>query len=429
MTCAAGLRSVLAVLAAVLIAGCASDSLLASPAAATTPSLAPSPVATKLPTPTPSAMASPAPVVTASPSPAPPTFPAKALAIPPTAKGWRPVPDQKAVRQVQLMDVVWTGSRFVAASWDGFLDSTDGISWHRQKNPGRWGPTALAAGPDGVVAVGRIGDRLASWHSMDGLTWATAQRALPAHSRDDTTINDVVATPSGWLAVGGEAAGPCASECGWARAYAWRSTDGLHWTRAPDQASLKKAELTSVTRAGDRFVAGGEKGSYAALWTSPDGVTWTRSSGASFGRASAGGLLPRIFAVAARSDTVVAVGADDAQDVGGRAHAWWSSDGKAWTAAKVQRPRDAVMQGVTATRQAFLAVGGSAAYSCRGGIWESPDGRAWRCIARERAFKGFVAFAAAASDTVEIAVGITQAGYDENSAEAPPGAVWWRPTP
>jgi hypothetical protein len=45
---------------------------------------------------------------------------------------WEPVPDQAAASQTQLSDVVWTGSRFVAAGVDAnsaaaFVDSTDGL--------------------------------------------------------------------------------------------------------------------------------------------------------------------------------------------------------------------------------------------------------------------------------------------------------------
>jgi hypothetical protein len=384
---------------------------------------------TPLPTQPPTASPTTPIQASASPIATAPAFPPEALAIQATTQGWRPVPDQASVSHDQFQDVVWMGSRFVAIGAGSFVDSVDGVTWHRQSTPKRWQPVALAAGHGGVVAVGVIGTDLASWWSSDGLTWSVARRALRGVAND---VADVATTPAGWIAVGSRLATVCASGCDPIRAYTWTSTDGLRWSRPATQPSLANAAFTSVTATREgSFVAAGRKGWVAAVWTSADGKTWTRRARKTFARATTNGLSPLLFGVATRDDTLVAVGMDDTQDIGGRVRAWWSTDGVTWTPATIQRPRDGQMFSATPTTHGFLAVGPSAAgpKGCGGGIWESTDGRAWRCIAQDRAIQGFGPSAAAASATVEVAVGLTDAGYDEESGAGFPGAIWWRPTP
>jgi hypothetical protein len=87
------------------------------------------------------------------------------------------------------------------------------------------------------------------------------------------------------------------------------------------------------------------------------------------------------------------------------------------------------MFSVTATPDGFLATGPSGDPSCRGGIWESSDGRAWRCVASARRFTGFGPYTGASSGAVDVVVGLTSAGWDEESADGMPGAAWYRTRP
>jgi hypothetical protein len=340
---------------------------------------------------------------------------------------------------VQFYHVVWTGTRFVAAgsalddSGGAILDSSDGLIWHRQPaSTARAYPGSLAAGPGGVVAVGTIDYRPASWFSPDGVTWTARADAfpVPAIGTDTIEVTAVVATDDGWLAVGRE--DPfCQTSCGHApvRAMAWTSSDGLHWARIPDQVSLGRAAMTGVARWGAGFVAAGNAGIRAAVWTSADGTSWSRVPDAPLFHA--GGLRDadpwaEMTGVAAGHGVVVAVGIDHQPGSGEpSARAWWSPDGRTWARAEEDRFLDGTMFSVATTPTGFLATGGSP--GCLGGIWASTDGRAWRCVASDAAFAGFGPYAAAASSSVEVAVGLTDAPEPHDAGL--PGAVWWRPFP
>lgn len=430
---AANWRLPITLMAALLIAGCAATTKTEPPPSIGAPTASPSVAAIATATPTPAA--TPTPTLTPTPilTPTPTVTPVPALAP------WREVPQQPSVSGVQLFDVAWTGTRFVAtgSALDGkgvFVDSTDGVTWHRQKGGDPYGgPRALAAGPAGVVAVGWIDDiSQASWSSVDGLTWAVHPDAFPMPSvgTDAIQVTDVVARGDGWLAVGRRDPA-CNIDCmeDPSKAYAWTSSDGSHWTRVADQAAFKGGGMDAVAGGEDGFVAVGVASSHAAIWTSPDGLAWSRVPDATMfhGPKLPGGSLPvHASGVAVRDSVAVVVGGVWGQDSNGLRF-WWSPEGRTWSKGAVKNAEEGQMSGVTATPGGFLAVGGS--IGCLGGIWSSADGRAWRCEASNKNFQGFSPYAAAASDTVEVAVGLTDAGWDENSGLGMPGAAWYRTLP
>lgn len=406
---------------AVLIASCAGPG-------STAPSSPTATVGAATPTPTPGA--TPVPTATDEPAPA----------------SWRQAPAQAALKGVTFEDVTWTGTRFVAVGYleDGtgvFLDSTDGVTWHRQPNQGAY-PVRIAAGPAGVVVVGRIGTRWATWASPDGLAWTARRDAFPMPSlgSDTVDVTDVVARGDGWLAVGRRDPA-CFVDCGNApkRAYVWTSSDGLQWTRLPDQAALKGGAIAAVARRADGFVAAGSAAGHAAIWTSPDGLAWSRVPDAPmFQGPRAGdawpGLPPeeaaQLLPVAAtnvvvRDGAIVVVGTAYAQDVCAPKvaeasscpgiRAWWSADGRTWSKASMEMPRNGQANGLAATPDGVLMVGWSD--SCAGGTWTSTDGRAWRCEASGPPSDNS-SCAVGASATVEIIMGETEAGEDDG------GVIW-----
>ena len=87
------------------------------------------------------------------------------------------------------------------------------------------------------------------------------------------------------------------------------------------------------------------------------------------------------------------------------------------------------MSSVTATTGGFLGTGPSGGRSCQVGIWASTDGRAWRCDVAGSSDLGFLPFAAAASDTVEVAVGVDNGGPNADEDFVIVGAVWYRSRP
>ena len=319
-----------------------------------------------------------------------------------------------------------------------FLDSPDGLSWHRQEGAIATGyPHRIAAGPLGVVAVGTIGDRPASWSSADGLSWTASRDALPASDTgtDSVMVTDVIAAGDGWLAVGREDPA-CNVNCGVApvRSLVWTSRDGLRWTGVPRQRSLEGAGMNGVAAGGPGFVAVGAAKGRAAVWTSPDGSAWTAVPDDAVFRPQPGSSQEAWVAaigVGAGHGVIVAVGWAYGVGPGGEPAvlAWWSPDGRTWTSAVVDQGAGGQVFSMAATPGGFLATGPSGEPSCLGGIWATTNGRAWRCVASDSALSGFGPYAAAGSPTTEIAVGLTSAGSGESSPNGLPGAVWWRPVP
>jgi hypothetical protein len=360
---------------------------------------------------TPPATLSPAPTSTAestfpiaSQSPPPPTEP------PPTPDpDWHQVAGIKAFRNRQLDEVIWTGSRFVATSGDFMLDSPDGLTWHRgQKIVRSGGFSSFAVGPQGIVAV----QGLSTWFSRDGLTWTPAAQtaALGAANGRHVEIRDVVATDDGWLAVGSDAPEcfvGCAGEGG--VPAVWHSLDGITWTREAQAALPTAGTMVGVVRSPDGFIAVGSaiagRNIHAAVWRSPDGAAWTRVPDAAVFAAPPGtGSLPAMWDVMYQSEVLVAVGIAFEQD-GGSALAWRSLDGGVtWQRADGERfPAGQIFSGA-AIPGGFVATGPSGGSSCISGIWLSPDGASWSCVAN-RALRRFSAYSAAASDTTLVVVG------------------------
>jgi len=419
------LRIIGVALALFVLSGCA----LSAPSTATRTVASPSSIATGAPS------SEPPPTSVASQSPTPRATPVAS----PTPAGWYAAPDQAAIRDVQLDHVVWTGARFVALGSahyidDTILDSVDGLMWHRQAiklPPSKTLATSLAAGPRGVVALGY------GW-SPDGITWTRQAGGMVSSGKSEIQPTDVIASGDGWLAVGRQDP-PCAVNCGInpVRALAWTSTDGLHWTQVADQASLKGGGMNAVASFGTGFIAAGVASGRAAIWTSADGLVWSRvPDNTMFHHRRKGLLYTTASGAASGHGVVVVVGMDQgAQDVGygNGVRAWWSADGRTWAEASVERHLDGQAFSVASTPTGFLATGPSGNPSCVGGIWGSNDGRTWHCEAPDpaskRAFAGFGPSAAAASPSLEIAVGLTDFGYDENSGQGLPGAVFLHAIP
>ncbi len=403
------------------------------------PSPSPSATRTEPARSTPTTMPTGSPTRTAMPSISASVSTAPSPAV---VGGWIAVTGQAAVDGVQLYDVVWTGSRFVATGSalddsTAFVESADGATWHRWPGGSPAGiPLHLAAGPPGVVAVGSIDDRPASWFSPDGQTWTVKVDPFPAGriGSDRVTATDVVATNSGWLAVGRQ--DPlCNSNCSTTpvRALAWMSKDGLSWRRVTGQRAFEDGAINAVARTGSGFVAGGmtkdNAAGHAAFWTSPNGSAWARVPDARLFRAAKRKLWTEVKDIAVDHGSVVAVGmgSEDASDFAIRA--WWSTDdGHSWALAEGDWRRAGPGLAVAGTPEGFLAIGpGSNQAGCGDGVWDSVDGRSWRCLALGQDAQRFGPYAAAASSATEVLVGLMDS--DEESPAGIPGGVLWRPVP
>ncbi len=425
-------RFVLACCLAVFLAGCGASSTSAPLASGS-----PSPGVSNGPStpPTSEGPTSPGPTGT-SPSSAPPD--------------WEPVPDQAASNETQLTEIVWTGTRFVAAgelaSGEAvFVDSTDGVAWNLQLPLGAGAEIhGLAATPAGVVAVGDIavgstGSDAASWSSKDGLTWTSTSggAALAAAAGRTIRMNGVTSTGSGWLAVGEEDT-LCQLNCGTAsavRALVWTSPDGLTWSRRSDATSLAHAAMNAVVRLGSGFVAVGgapdrvttsQVPEHAVVWTSADGRSWSRVADSPLFHAPAGTdqtFGDTMSGIATDGRHLVAVGTVGTQGDVGSALAWSSTTGRSWQRGTATDFLNGQLFNVAAVPGGFLGTGPSGTDSCLGGIWSSPDGAAWTCAATDSSIGGFAAYAAAASPTVMIVVGQPTPDVSIQSS------IWTRPVP
>jgi hypothetical protein len=232
-------------------------------------------------------------------------------------------------------------------------------------------------------------------------------------------LNGVVAGGPGLVAVGSDALG----------AAVWTSTDGIAWSRVPDDAAIvRAADLNSVVAGGPGFVAVGSDRSGAAVWTSPDGVTWSRVPhdeeifggiyGQSMRSVTVGG--PGLVAVGLHGphDHSDGSGLDDLN-----AAVWTSVDGITWSRIPAN---DAVfggaghqmMSSVTAGGPGLVAVGSDSpvgdeehmyTYSA---VWTSLDGTEWSRVALDELVIGggySAMYSVVAGD-----LGLVAVGYHES---------------
>jgi hypothetical protein len=112
--------------------------------------------------------------------------------------------------------------------------SADGVAWQRTPLPAGFGQDAfvsrLAAGPDGFVAVGEAGGRMAIWASRDGRAWSAVHP--DAGNFIAGTMSAVARDDDGWIAVGWRGDRPTHD------GVVWRSTDLATWHIVTDEAPL-----------------------------------------------------------------------------------------------------------------------------------------------------------------------------------------------
>jgi hypothetical protein len=162
---------------------------------------------------------------------------------------------------------------------------------------------SIAAGPKGLVSFGLLDPVMGNpqnmvFHSLDGQNWSSA--AFPDQSGGATgvLVQSVAATSTGFVAVGGDAAGA-----------AWYSADGLTWKRASTPSGSSCGPATNAAAGSDGVVA-----NCMGLWVSADGRTWldtTANSPFSYGQSWIAGDGTQILVITGQS-------------------VYWSKDGETW---------------------------------------------------------------------------------------------------
>ncbi|MBI3750340.1 MAG: hypothetical protein HY263_01625 [Chloroflexi bacterium] len=191
--------------------------------------------------------------------------------------------------------------------------SADGLAWQPvPDDPGAFAGAEVAAiewTATGYVALGRLGTGgratgSIAWRSSDGLAWTRVDDPALASG----LAVSLVMTPAGLLAVG--------SDGDEREAVAWSSVDGASWTRAPSEPARlhfgEKIRMTDVVVTPSGYVA---VGNYVGVqfgtgtsWLSADGLHWTQAPD----QPTLGQAEPE--AVVAWRDRLVIVGSRGAPD-------------------------------------------------------------------------------------------------------------------
>jgi hypothetical protein len=234
----------------------------------------------------------------------------------------------------------------------------------------------------------------------------------PCHSAVTTYMTGIVAGGPGLVAVGLVFPGTYAA--------AWTSTDGLRWARTPDVGAEGTAAL-AVAAGPAGLVAVGTRGPAAAAWRSTDGLTWQAASLPPLPRGGAAQLL----AVTGRPGGYIAGGWLLGSDRRSAAVIWGSADGRAWTAeAPLTGGADAQIHGLAADATRAVAVGVSSVGSAdRAVAWVSSNGRDWRPATVEMA-DGSRMEAVIATPSGWLAVGSRDGSLSAASWTSTDGVSW-----
>jgi hypothetical protein len=187
----------------------------------------------------------------------------------------------------------------------------------------------------------------ATWSSPDGLTWTldwtgTVQpvfenQAMPIINGNGFSLMEAVTvtTEGSLISVGSVCDVSNAQyECA---AAVWTSIDGKVWKRVPHDPSVFASEtaggqavMTSIAGSGETLIAvGTDNGTAAAAWKSGDGITWTRLE-----LPPAMVQATELRVITTTVDGFLAAGPGSASGPGHpTATAWRSPDGSQWTAA------------------------------------------------------------------------------------------------
>ena len=236
----------------------------------------------------------------------------------------------------------------------------------------------------GHDATGQVG----FWSSPDGGAWKRAIVDVAVFAGAKTL--GLLADPSGLVAYGRYTQSPCgptnlATTCGTDGLGVWTSPDGATWTRSATPA-FDDATVVSVASGPDGLIAVGQSGwTKPEIWTSLDGRAWQSVdvAGGAFGNA-------HFFAVRGWSGGYLVAGSvggtapspAGSLSPGAVAAAWWSTDGRSWHSATVNRIFDTgvAVLSINVGRGGFLAMG-----SAWGGSsptsWWSADGKVWDSLA------------------------------------------------
>jgi hypothetical protein len=287
------------------------------------------------------------PVATASPT----------VSAPATAAASSPQPTPVATKAPPWTELRWSAP--VPIPDQGSIFQV--LSWHD-------GYVAAGQTTDGGQYVGGL------FASPDGLQWQRTA-IVPLGPTLVLTTTRVVAV----VTTGRDNAAP--------KVQSWASSDGRTW-QPQDALTIVGATVDHLTARGSTIVGmGTDSSGRVVMWRSIDGAAWTPGD-----LPSAHAIVRNIFAVA---DGFIALGREGEPDIAsggvgvrgvGLPAAWWSADGRAWTALQVEGKPAAGAQLIQlfGVADGYFAVGSDTtdpSLNARTAlIWTSSDARVWRLL-------------------------------------------------
>jgi hypothetical protein len=227
----------------------------------------------------------------------------------------------------------------------------------------------------GFEELNRTSRLAAMWTSDDqGATWTRVESDSFAGQATDARMRDLEAGPNGVLvAVGLEVIGNDTNGA------AWVSSDGgVTWTQdtldGPQLGGAGEQNIATVVAGGPGFVAVGEDGDDAGIWTSTDGTRWRQEIASAEGADN--GVQALIFVVPTATG-FTAVGNESGPE-GIDAAVWTSENGIVWDRlpdASFEGPADDKMFGAACFSGRLVGVGSSTTEGVEvGAAWLGPGG-------------------------------------------------------
>jgi hypothetical protein len=263
--------------------------------------------------------------------------------------------------------------------------------------PGRQMTSVVRFG-DGLVAAGKSGTSVESnaavWTSDDGIVWAQVVDE-DLGGPGDQVIWDLVATGARLIAVGSETRDPELSDR--VDPAVWTSDDGLEWVRVRDEdlAGSGRSGIWTVSTHGEVVVAGGESNGRAVVWTSPQGTDWSPAIAIDPDLDSVGAVL----GLHSTSTGLIAVGVDDLDGA-----IWSSVEGVSWVRSSGAAVGGEGHQSIRAAAEidgTVIVVGGDSQHDeihllGKGGtwndtaaVWRRHGGETWHRVEDDALVGGF----------------------------------------
>lgn len=225
-----------------------------------------------------------------------------------------------------------------------------------------------------ALAICAVAPPPAASAAVTAVPWQRVPRdvAMIGGATPGLALRDIAVGPSGLIAAGKDVRG----------GVVVTSSDGIQWTRIPDNAALDHAALVAVAaRPGLTVATGTIEGSrHGLVWTSTDGLTWKSAGDVLTGNTAVADLAagPREFVVVG-SIKLPADPSGHRRTVGA---AWTSADGRSWS--RVVLPFTGLVGDFQPTAVAFLgtrfvALGRASGSGSPAGmlVWSSTDGTTW----------------------------------------------------